>query len=558
MILPMGEADAGLAASTSQAAQTDDPRNSGSQGPTQQGSSISNQPQSALGGDVELVASPEQQRLADNDEEPDVVDDHLPGKTFGARPGMPALERQESTVVGGSTHAKRLPFLPGHKTSMPSAPSRGSDEGVTAATMRSQAHQSSSTTDGTRHSARSASEMSGSASRAKSPSKRQSSTISFGRRAVSENKAPARQKSSRSQKGPLQEAADAVAPPSGEKAEEGHHEDEHGLADKAKGLVSKIKTTRLADLHISRPEISGLSLLPTVHFPGQGSGKESEFLQEAPLWSRMPWKWLYFAYFGLSVGLFYLPYFAVASLFPPWRARASWTWKRSTLVRLYRHGTRLTFRTHTSLSRDISKAVPHSETLRCKFVWIDPTPEEDIKGELRRAMKLQQMQSTRTCGFWYGEPLQGADLAQASAGDAGVGRRAGVNEKVVYHLHGGAYWIGTAHEDDVTAAVNTEVLRYLAQIYDSGESKSTSCNRCTRSLSLDYRLSVPTKPRLGSYPAALLDAVAGYLYLVRHCGFKASNIIVAGDSAGGNLGLALCRYLRDEKIAEVPGRSVQR
>lgn len=247
--------------------------------------------------------------------------------------------------------------------------------------------------------------------------------------------------------------------------------------------------------------------------------------------------------------------------------RPARSWKRSTLVRLYRHGTRLTFRTHTNLSRDLSKAVPHSSTLRCKFVWIAPPPEEEVRGELKRAATQQQIAPARTCGFWYGEPLksegttvdersgaqQEPDSPPQAASTTGVGRRAGVNEKVVYHLHGGAYWIGTAHEKDVTAAVNTEVLRYLDELYRSGKSRSTPDNRCTRSLSLDYRLSVPHRPRLGSYPAALLDALAGYLYLVRHCGFQPRNIIVAGDSAGGNLALALCRYLRDEKVEDVPG-----
>lgn len=326
---------------------------------------------------------------------------------------------------------------------------------------------------------------------------------------------------------------------------------------KPKKLARKLKPTRLVDLHRLRPDIAHKSILPTVAFPGQGSGRDSEFLQEAPIWSRYPWKAIYLVYFGLSVGLVFLPWFALVSILKSTRPRASWTWKRATLVRLYRHGTKLTFRTHTNLSRDISQPVPHSETLRCKFIWIDSTPDEDIRGELKRAMEVQRIHSTRTCGFWYGEPLDSdlCDAAQSGegAGSVGVGRRAGVDEKVVYHLHGGAYWIGTAHEKDVTAAVNTEVLRYLSELYKGDRSASSGANRCTRSLSLDYRLSVPNRPRIGSYPAALLDALAGYLYLIRYCGFKAQNIIVAGDSAGGNLALALCRYLRDEKIEAMPG-----
>lgn len=59
-------------------------------------------------------------------------------------------------------------------------------------------------------------------------------------------------------------------------------------------------------------------------------------------------------------------------------------------------------------------------------------------------------------------------------------------------------------------------------------------------LSVDYR-----KLRDGPFPAALLDAVSGYAYLLS-IGVRPSSIIVGGDSAGGHLTLALTRYLRDE------------
>lgn len=469
----------------------------------------------------------------------------------------PSFSRQESVQVAGGS--SKLPFLhiSGGGKSLPHAPQRTEDEGVTAATFQHQHHPRRRASTSSRRSASSLDLADGPA-----PASRSASRRSFGVRrstAVSE-RAKTKGKQPRDL---LQEAADAV--------------DQNGVVDeavlmdgtadpesseeksKAKKLAGFLNPTRLVDLHELRPDLRAMSLLPTAVFPGQGSGDDSEFLQHEPVWARNPYKWMYMAYFGLSVGLVFLPYFAIASINPDWRARSTWTWKRSTLVRLYRHGTRLTFRTHTSLSRDLSKAVPHSSTLRCKFVWIPATPDGDIRGELKRAMEKQQIPSVRTCGFWYGEPLKEDNLASINpavgegATTTGVGRRAGVDEKVVFHLHGGAYWIGTAHEKDVTAAVNTEVLRYLDEIYKSGKSKASPGNRCTRSLSLDYRLCVPHRPRLGSYPAALLDAVAGYLYLTRYCGFKAKNIIVAGDSAGGNLALALCRYLRDEKVEAVPG-----
>lgn len=341
----------------------------------------------------------------------------------------------------------------------------------------------------------------------------------------------------------------------------------------AMGEAPKPLRQRLSEFHAKHPGLNALPnpLLPIVAFPGQGTGKMSEFAQEAPLWSRQPYKILYFIYFGLSVGFIFLPWFAIVSIPRSKRERPSWTWKKSTLVKLYRHGTRLTFRTHTSLSRDLSKEVPHSKTVRAKFVWVEGLSDDFVRGELKRMLEIQGLTTVRTCGFWYGE----------RDGGGGVGQKASPNEKVIYHLHGGAYWIGTAHEDDVTSAVNVQILKALNQIYSQrmpsaneiGKKEMQNSNAqpsphppeggpgggsggvCKRAFSLDYRLCVPGRPEVGSFPAPLADAVAGYRYLVNECDFEPKNIIIAGDSAGGNLALALCRYLRDEKLdgLKVPG-----
>lgn len=68
----------------------------------------------------------------------------------------------------------------------------------------------------------------------------------------------------------------------------------------------------------------------------------------------------------------------------------------------------------------------------------------------------------------------------------------------------------------------------------------------SRTLSVEYRLSASAPyTNSGQFPSAVLDGLAGYIYLTRTLGFKPQNIIVAGDSAGGNLALAFTRYLRD-------------
>ncbi len=50
-----------------------------------------------------------------------------------------------------------------------------------------------------------------------------------------------------------------------------------------------------------------------------------------------------------------------------------------------------------------------------------------------------------------------------------------------------------------------------------------------------------------TFPLPLHDVFVGYLRLLRApLNIKPENIVIAGDSAGGGLSLALCMYLRDE------------
>lgn len=92
---------------------------------------------------------------------------------------------------------------------------------------------------------------------------------------------------------------------------------------------------------------------------------------------------------------------------------------------------------------------------------------------------------------------------------------------VILQLHGGAYISGYSD------TYRRSALKYIA----------ISCS--TSVLSLDYRLA-PKHP----FPAALEDALAAYDFLIKQ-GYDESRIIVAGDSAGGGLALALGLYLRD-------------
>lgn len=92
---------------------------------------------------------------------------------------------------------------------------------------------------------------------------------------------------------------------------------------------------------------------------------------------------------------------------------------------------------------------------------------------------------------------------------------------IILQLHGGGY---------VGAFKNN--YRNMARFYsESGNGAAV--------LTIDYRVA-PDNP----YPAALDDSMAAYEWLLDR-GYKEDNIILAGDSAGGGLALALCLKLRD-------------
>lgn len=152
-------------------------------------------------------------------------------------------------------------------------------------------------------------------------------------------------------------------------------------------------------------------------------------------------------------------------------------------------------------------------------VWVEPVPEL-ITGELKTWAYVSSVSSIRIPGYWLHKRQSKIDIAASPI----------PGEKVVYALHGGGYIRLSAHPSDVTAGIARELLKHIPSVY--------------RVFSVEYRLSmgrpyVPTHP----FPAALLDALAGYNYLVNVVGFSPSDVIIEGDSAGGNLAHALTRYL---------------
>ncbi|KAI0274800.1 Alpha/Beta hydrolase protein [Gloeopeniophorella convolvens] len=95
------------------------------------------------------------------------------------------------------------------------------------------------------------------------------------------------------------------------------------------------------------------------------------------------------------------------------------------------------------------------------------------------------------------------------------------NERIILYLHGGAYYL-------FSPATHRAITVPLSKFADA------------RVFAVAYRLAPETR-----FPGPLHDAVSTYFRLLDDLHIPPSNILFAGDSAGGALCLALLMYLRD-------------
>ena len=96
-------------------------------------------------------------------------------------------------------------------------------------------------------------------------------------------------------------------------------------------------------------------------------------------------------------------------------------------------------------------------------------------------------------------------------------------------LHGGAYVLGDGR-DPTTELANKSLLEH---------------GGCSHVFWPQYRLAAAPNNR-GRFPAALQDALSAYLHLIRDRNIRPEHVVLAGDSAGGNLAMGLLRYLHEQ------------
>lgn len=209
---------------------------------------------------------------------------------------------------------------------------------------------------------------------------------------------------------------------------------------------------------------------------------------------------------AIAFNFFRLPIWLLLYTLPFLRPSPKWTYIQALRVRLIRavvYNIALTrVQTPASLS-------PGPEKNR--YIIAPPAPSASYIGP---AVPTHKTFPVPVGGTWY--PAPPPPPSESAAYDT-----------VVLHFHGGAYAVGSGRTDDCGFFART-ILRHTP---------------ATRVYAPQYRLvSAPTS---AAFPAQLQDAVTALTYLVRTCELPPSRIVLSGDSAGGNLALALLRYLAE-------------
>lgn len=140
---------------------------------------------------------------------------------------------------------------------------------------------------------------------------------------------------------------------------------------------------------------------------------------------------------------------------------------------------------------------------------------EDLEKQRRSQEALGSMAAAMGGLVWEPFGLAGMDAAWMRL------ERPHKRRRVILYCHGGGYTSGGLGFSKVLASKLT---------------RATGLDV----LAFDYRLA-PEHP----YPAAVEDAQAAWDHLMR-LGFGARDVVLAGDSAGGNMALVLCLRLRAE------------
>ncbi|KAJ5620600.1 hypothetical protein N7510_004584 [Penicillium lagena] len=203
-----------------------------------------------------------------------------------------------------------------------------------------------------------------------------------------------------------------------------------------------------------------------------------------------------------DTSVIYLPLFAVAYLRPEQRQDRNWTYRQALMNTVLKVSLQLFSAFHMRPSLSLK---PHHEGNR--FVLIEPA-----NLELYTGVALDpKIEPEILGGTWYPKRFSPDSVIPEG-------------QYVVLHIHGGAYILGRGR---------TASCGFLAKNFLSHTPSAYV-------FSLQYRLAGDPK---GRFPAQLQDVISAYSYLIHTLRIPASRIVLSGDSCGGDLVLALLRYI---------------
>lgn len=211
---------------------------------------------------------------------------------------------------------------------------------------------------------------------------------------------------------------------------------------------------------------------------------------------------LFFAPIEIALPLFRL---TLVGIHPKGRQSPAWSLKQALLVRLIKSVIRT-----ICIARRTEKLTLQPGSEGDRFAVVVPAASDLYVGPARDP----ELPPCAVGGTWTPKCPQRAKTADPK------------DLLVALHFHGGAFVIGDGRDGSSGFAASLLTR-------DAG---------CTHVFSVQYRLATDSN---GRFPAPLQDAVSAYMYLLKTVGVPADRIVLSGDSAGGNIALALLRYIHD-------------
>ncbi|KAI0140439.1 alpha/beta hydrolase fold-3 domain-containing protein [Xylariaceae sp. FL1272] len=189
-----------------------------------------------------------------------------------------------------------------------------------------------------------------------------------------------------------------------------------------------------------------------------------------------------------------VPWWLTRSLIPSLRPHPTWTFKQAFMTRLIYAAIDMEARIGITKISPLDKRTVESPD----FQVIEPYAPDFYKGEIAGGHNANP---TAVGGTWYAR-FPEKDITSGT---------------VVLYLHGGAFVKGDSRQS-YSGFMSRTLLEH---------------GKADAVFSVEYRLS---------------DALTSYLYLSKTLQIPTDHIVLVGDSAGGNLAIALLRYIQEHGV----------